>query len=84
MLYAALADAVLILHLGFILLVACGGVLVLFRPWFTLVHLPAVCWGATCRSPARSVRLRRSSNSGVSRPASGDMTAGSSIITSWP
>ena len=46
MLYAALADAVLILHLAFILLVACGGVLVLFRPWFALVHLPAVCWGA--------------------------------------
>lgn len=45
-LYAALADAVLVIHLGFILFVVAGGLLVIRwrrAAWF---HVPAVLWGA--------------------------------------
>jgi hypothetical protein len=46
MLYLALADLIVLLHLGFILFVVLGGLLV-FR-WRGLVwlHVPAVLWGA--------------------------------------
>jgi len=46
MLYRALADAVLVLHLAFILFVMLGGLLVLHRPWLALLHLPTAIWGA--------------------------------------
>jgi hypothetical protein len=45
MVYRTLADLVVIVHLGFVLFVALGGMLVLrWRPmmWF---HLPAAVWG---------------------------------------
>jgi Protein of Unknown function (DUF2784) len=41
-----LADAVLVLHLAFILFVVLGGLLVLRAPWLAWLHLPAVAWGA--------------------------------------
>jgi hypothetical protein len=40
------ADLLLVLHLGFILFVVAGGLLVLRWPWLGLVHLPAAVWGA--------------------------------------
>jgi len=40
------ADAVVLLHLGFILYVAFGGLLVLRWPRLAWAHLPAVVWGA--------------------------------------
>ncbi|HEY3327052.1 MAG TPA: DUF2784 domain-containing protein [Novimethylophilus sp.] len=43
--YSLLADAVLLLHLGFILFVAFGGFAVLRRPRLAWLHLPAVLWG---------------------------------------
>jgi len=46
MLYRALADAVLVLHLAFILFVMLGGLLVLRLPWLAWLHLPAAIWGA--------------------------------------
>ena len=46
MLCLALADAILVLHLAFILFVVLGGLLVLrYRRLFWL-HLPAAAWGA--------------------------------------
>jgi hypothetical protein len=45
MIYLALADAVLVLHLAFILFVVLGGLLVLWRRGFVWLHLPAVAWG---------------------------------------
>ena len=45
MLYPLLADAVLLLHLGFILFVAFGSFAVLRRPRLAWLHLPAVLWG---------------------------------------
>ena len=40
------ANAVLLLHLFFICLVMLGGLIVLRRPWFAVVHVPAAVWGA--------------------------------------
>lgn len=46
MLAHLLADAVVLLHLGFILFVACGGFLALRWPKAAWVHVPAAVWGA--------------------------------------
>jgi hypothetical protein len=41
----ALADLVLLLHLGFILFVVAGGLLALRWRWAPIVHVPAAVWG---------------------------------------
>ncbi|MDH4259089.1 MAG: DUF2784 domain-containing protein [Gammaproteobacteria bacterium] len=46
MVYLALADSVLLLHLAFLLFVVFGGLLVLRRRWIVWLHLPAAAWGA--------------------------------------
>lgn len=46
MAYRILADTVLVVHLGFILFVVAGGLLVPWRSGVAWVHLPAVAWGA--------------------------------------
>ena len=46
MIYRVAADAVLLLHLGFILFVVFGGWLVLRKPKLMWFHLPAAAWGA--------------------------------------
>ena len=46
MLYRAAADAVLLLHLAFVLFVVLGGFLVLRWPKLAWAHLPAAAWGA--------------------------------------
>ncbi len=45
MIYHALADLVLVLHLAFIVFVVAGGLLALRWGWAPLVHLPAALWG---------------------------------------
>jgi hypothetical protein len=45
MLYAAAAVLVLLVHLGFVLFVVFGAVLVLRRPRLMWLHLPAAAWG---------------------------------------
>ena len=40
------ADLVVLLHLGFILFVIFGGLLVLWRRWIAWLHVPAAAWGA--------------------------------------
>lgn len=44
--YGFLADAVVFLHLGFVLFVAGGGFLVLRWPGVAWFHVPAATWGA--------------------------------------
>ena len=44
--YRLLADAVLILHLGFIAFVVLGGLIALRWPRIAWLHLPTVAWGA--------------------------------------
>ena len=68
MLYRALADLVLLLHLGFILFAVLGGLLVLRRPRLAWIHLPAVIWAALieffgwiCPLTPLESRLRRAS-----------------------
>ena len=43
---ALLADAVLVVHLGFILFAVLGGLLALRWPRAAWLHLPALAWGA--------------------------------------
>ncbi len=40
------ADAVLLLHLAFVVFVLVGGMLVLHRPVWAALHLPSAAWGA--------------------------------------
>lgn len=44
MLFRALADAVLLLHLAFVLFVVAGGLLALRWRWMPWLHLPALAW----------------------------------------
>jgi hypothetical protein len=43
---ATFADALVVLHLAFIVFVVAGGLLVLWRRAFAFAHLPALAWGA--------------------------------------
>lgn len=45
MLYRLAADAVVLLHLGFILFVLLGGLLALRWPRLAWLHVPAAAWG---------------------------------------
>ena len=45
MLYRVLADAVVIVHLGFIMFVATGALLAWRWPALVWLHLPALAWG---------------------------------------
>jgi Protein of Unknown function (DUF2784). len=45
MLYRMLADALVLLHLGFVAFVVLGALLVRRWPWLAWAHLPAVAWG---------------------------------------
>ncbi|MGH8657151.1 MAG: DUF2784 domain-containing protein [Gammaproteobacteria bacterium] len=44
--YSSLADLLLVLHLGFILFVIFGGLLVRWKRVWAWVHLPVLAWGA--------------------------------------
>ncbi len=66
MVYATLADGVLIVHLGFVLFVVFGGMLAFLWRWMAWVHLPAALWGALvemagmlCPLTTLEVALRR-------------------------
>src|SRR5690349_8323013 len=50
MLDRLLADAVVVLHLTFIVFVMAGGLLVLWRPALAWLHLPALAWGIYAES----------------------------------
>jgi hypothetical protein len=45
MLFQFAADAVLLLHLSFILFVLLGAAITAWWHWIPIVHLPAVAWG---------------------------------------
>lgn len=44
--FRMMADAVVLLHVAFVLFVAAGGLLVLRWPHLVWAHLPAAAWGA--------------------------------------
>ena len=45
MIYRALADLVLVVHLAFVVFVVLGGLLVVRWPWVAFLHIPAAIWG---------------------------------------
>jgi hypothetical protein len=45
LIYRALADLVLVVHLAFVFFVVLGGLLVLRWPWVAYLHIPAAIWG---------------------------------------
>lgn len=45
-LYRLIVGALLGLHMGFIVFVLFGGLLVMHYPWLAWFHLPVVAWGA--------------------------------------
>ena len=45
-LVSLVADALVVLHLGFVAFVVLGGLLVLRWRWLAWVHIPAAIWGA--------------------------------------
>ena len=45
MIYRALADLVLVVHLAFVLFVVLGGLLVPRWPWLAWLHVPTAIWG---------------------------------------
>ena len=53
MIYRALADLVLVLHLAFIVFAVAGGLLALRWRWAPLVHLPAALWGVLVQVSGR-------------------------------
>ena len=44
--FRILADTTVVLHLGFVLFVIFGGLLVARCPWIAWIHLPSAVWGA--------------------------------------
>ncbi len=66
MFYRALADAVVVLHFGFVLFVVLGGLFALRWPRVAWFHLPTAVWGAgieflggICPLTPLEIRLRR-------------------------
>ncbi len=53
MIYRALADLILVLHLAFIVFVVAGGLLAMRSRWVPLVHLPAALWGVFIEASGR-------------------------------
>jgi hypothetical protein len=45
MFYILAANAIVLLHLGYVIFVVAGGLFVFRWPWIALLHLPAVVWG---------------------------------------
>ena len=78
MLYQAGADAVLLVHFGFILFVLLGGLLAWKWPWVPWLHLPAVLWGALIEFSGGICPLTPLENR-LRRAAGGDSYPGSFI-----
>lgn len=57
MFFRLAADAVLVLHLAFILFAVLGGVLALRWRWTLLVHVPAATWGVFVEIGGRACPL---------------------------
>ncbi|HMF99855.1 MAG TPA: DUF2784 domain-containing protein [Gemmatimonadaceae bacterium] len=63
MIYRALADLILALHLVFVLFVVLGGLLVLRWPRIAWLHIPAAIWGVLIEYTGRICPLTPLENS---------------------
>ena len=68
MIYTLTADAIVILHLSYVIFVVAGGTLVFRWSWIALLHLPALAWGVLlelngwlCPLTPLELRLREAS-----------------------
>ncbi len=57
MLFQFAADAVLLLHLSFILFALLGGAITAWWRWIPIVHLPAAAWGIFVEVTGRTCPL---------------------------
>jgi len=57
MIYRLLADFVLVVHLGFVIFVVAGGLLVLRKRTMASFHLPAAAWGVLVQMTGRRCPL---------------------------
>lgn len=78
MLYRALADVLVLLHLAFIAFVLLGGLLVWHWPRLAWAHLPAVAWGVWIECSAGICPLTPLEN--ALRRAGGEAGYGSSFV----
>jgi hypothetical protein len=76
--YRALADLILVLHLAFIVFVVAGGLLTLRSGWVPLVHIPAALWGVFIEASGRVCPLTPLEN--VLRRAAGSSGYASGFI----
>lgn len=72
------ADAVVLVHLVFVLFVVAGGLLVLRHPRWALLHVPAAAWGAYAEWTATICPLTPLENR--LRAAAGDAGYGGGFI----
>jgi hypothetical protein len=63
LIYRALADLVLVVHLSFVLFVVLGGLLVLRWPKMAWLHVPAAIWGVFIEYAGRICPLTPLENS---------------------
>ncbi len=76
MIYRALADLVLVVHLAFVLFVVLGGLLVLRRPRVAWLHVPAAIWGVLIEYTGRICPLTPLENSFRMRGGEAGYTGG--------
>ncbi|HEY6643871.1 DUF2784 domain-containing protein [Povalibacter sp.] len=76
MIFGALADVVLIIHLAFIVFVVAGGLLALRWPRIVWLHLPAVAWGIWIEFSGRYCPLTPLENSLRVRGGESDYSGG--------
>ena len=48
--YLFMADALVVFHFCFVLFVVFGGLLVIWRKWIAVIHVPAIAWVITLES----------------------------------
>ena len=62
MLYRVTADIILVTHLGFIVFVVLGAILVLYMPRLVWLHVPSALWGAYVEIAGRVCPLTYAEN----------------------
>ena len=75
------ADLILVIHLGFIVFVVLGGLLILRYRWIAYVHIPAALWGAFVEISGRVCPLTIWENS--LRRSAGDSGYAESFVENY-
>ena len=75
------ADLILVIHLGFIVFVVLGGLLILRYRWIAYVHIPAAIWGAFVEISGRVCPLTIWENS--LRRSAGDSGYAESFVENY-